>query len=59
VRANRPLVDRWQQRGPFTNREVLERGPASAIIDEMEAFIAQEPYSFCGELEPWYFVFDR
>jgi SAM-dependent methyltransferase len=59
VHTNRTLVDRWQQRGPFTNREVLERGPASAIIDEMETFITQKPYSFCGELEPWYFVFDR
>jgi SAM-dependent methyltransferase len=59
VRPNRQLVDCWQHRGPYSNREVLERGPAAAIINEMKGFIADEPYSFCGELEPWYFVFDR
>jgi len=60
VQANRALVDRYQQREPgLSNQAVLTRGPARAILHEMEGFLAHEPYSLNGELEPWYFVFDR
>lgn len=52
------LVARFQQRGPFDNREVILRGPASGLIGEIEGFLTHPPYSFGGELEPWYFIFE-
>lgn len=58
-RKNTLLVDRFQRRGPFTNREVLEKGPTKAIMGELNWFLSSEPYSLEGELEPWYFVYDR
>lgn len=58
ARPARDLIAKFQQRGPFDNREVLLRGPASSLVAEMKDFLAQPPYSFRGELEPWYFIFD-
>lgn len=52
------LIAQFQQRGPFDNREVISRGPASGLIGEMRDFLTHPPYSFGGELEPWYFIFD-
>lgn len=52
------LIKQFQTSGPFDNREVILRGPASGLISEIGEFLANPPYSFGGELEPWYFIFE-
>ena len=54
------LVDRFQKRMPgASNLEVLKSGPAPRLLDEMSWFVEEEPYSFHGELEPWFFAFRK
>lgn len=54
------IVSRIQKRDPaLSNYEVLMRGPTRAIIAELDNFIKNEPYSLHGEIEPWYFVFEK
>jgi SAM-dependent methyltransferase len=58
--VRRELVDRFQKRAlGASNLEVLQSGPALRLLEEMTWFLDQEPYSFHGELEPWFFVFRK
>lgn len=38
---------------------VLETGPTKSHIDEMKWFIEENKYSLNGELEPWFFIFNK
>lgn len=42
-----------------TNEDVLNLGPTKTHIHEMEWFIIDKPYDFHGEIEPWYFIFEK
>jgi 2-polyprenyl-3-methyl-5-hydroxy-6-metoxy-1,4-benzoquinol methylase len=54
------LLDRFQARIPgASNREVLESGLAPRLLDEMSWFVDQQPYQLNGELEPWFFAFEK
>jgi ubiquinone/menaquinone biosynthesis C-methylase UbiE len=53
------VVDLLQQKGYYDFEQVLMTGPTKTHIHEMEWFIKRQPFSFNGELEPWYFVFRK
>ena len=53
------VIDKLQKKGNYTFEEVLMNGPTKTHIHEMEWFIKNQPFSFNGELEPWYFVFTK
>jgi SAM-dependent methyltransferase len=60
VTVCRERVNRFQKRiVGASNLEVLKSGPASGLREEMSWFLEQEPYSFHGELEPWFFAFRK
>lgn len=40
-------------------KEILEIGPTKTHIHEMEWFIENPPFDYNGELEPWYFIFEK
>jgi SAM-dependent methyltransferase len=58
--VNREVVSLFQKTlEGATTREVLEAGPTKNIMSELEWFIANPPVDFKGEIEPWFFAFDK
>jgi SAM-dependent methyltransferase len=56
----RDVVDRCQVTQPnASNRQIVEAGPAKALIDEMDWFFKENAVDFKGELEPWFFAFEK
>lgn len=54
------IIDEFQRVRPgASNEEVLMSGPTVTHIDEMTDFVKNPPYSFDGELEPWFFAFQK
>lgn len=54
------VVEHFQLRKEnATVREIMEMGPTSAIMDELDWFVDNPPYNLHGELEPWFFVFRK
>lgn len=54
------LVNQYQVKVPGASmREIMEKGPTSAIMDELGWFIDTPPYDLQGELEPWFFIFTK
>ena len=54
------IVDKFQRVRPgATNEEILMSGPTKKHIGEMTDFVKNPPYSFHGELEPWFFAFEK
>ncbi|HBE70966.1 MAG TPA: hypothetical protein DDW52_22700 [Planctomycetaceae bacterium] len=54
------IVDQFQVRNPALGvKEIMEAGPTSAIMSELDWFIENPPYDLHGELEPWFFAFTK
>jgi SAM-dependent methyltransferase len=57
--TERDFVNVFQKKGEFSFEEVLLEGPTKTHIHEMEWFVKSEPFSYNGEIEPWYFIFSK
>ncbi len=42
-----------------TVMEIMKAGPTKSIIHELDWFINAAPYDLAGEVEPWFFVFEK
>jgi 2-polyprenyl-3-methyl-5-hydroxy-6-metoxy-1,4-benzoquinol methylase len=60
VSIRKDLIDRFQKRMPgASNLELLKSGISPKLLEEMSWFVEQEPYSLEGEVEPWFFAFEK